>query len=57
MTTNILTLDWEIIKQLVEENPNDAKLGEEIRSMYHKFERPIVVDDAGCDVKTGKFLG
>lgn len=57
MTTNILTLDWEIIKELVEENPNDTKLGEEVRKMYNKFERPIIVDDAGCDVETGKFLG
>ncbi len=52
-----MNINWEVIKELVENNPNDQLLGEEIRKLYWQIQRPIVVDDAGCDVETGKFLG
>ena len=52
-----MTIDWEIIKELVENNPNNYALGEEIRKLYWQFSKPRIVDDAGCDVETGKFLG
>ena len=56
MTIN-RTIAWEVIEELVKSYPNNYQLGEEVRKLYHQFEKPIVVDDAGCDVETGKFLG
>tara|TARA_B100001057_G_scaffold403054_1_gene415198 strand:- start:292 stop:501 length:210 start_codon:yes stop_codon:yes gene_type:complete len=63
----------DIIPNLVETKPNNYDLGEEVRRAYwsmkeerrtkndaqleHEKKVFRVVDDAGCDVETGKFLG
>jgi hypothetical protein len=52
-----MNIDFEVIEKMVKEYPNNMELGEALREFYHKFKQPIVVDDAGCDVATGKFLG
>ena len=57
MTTKIHSVSLDVIEKLVKDYPNNMQLGEEVRKMYHKIvDRPIV-DDAGCDIRTGKFLG
>lgn len=57
MSTKIDSVSLDVIEKLVKDYPNNMQLGEEVRKMYHKImDRPIV-DDAGCDVRTGKFLG
>ncbi len=59
------------IEKLVKEHPNNYSLGEAVRALYwadqrrekndsqlrHEQKVFRVVDDAGCDVETGKFLG
>ena len=59
------------IEKLVKEHPNNYSLGEAVRALYWADQRRAendsqlrheqkvfrVVDDAGCDVETGKFLG
>lgn len=61
------------IEKLVKDHPNNYTLGEAVRALYwaehnqrrekndsqlrHEQKVFRVVDDAGCDVETGKFLG
>lgn len=52
-----MTIDFKVIEKLVKENTNDYDLGEEVRKLYNKLADMPIVDDAGCDIKTGKFLG
>lgn len=63
----------DLIPHLVETKPNNYDLGEAVRQVYwtmkderrtkndaqleHEKKVFRVVDDAGCDVATGKFLG
>ncbi len=54
---NITSVSLDVIEKLVKDYPNNMELGEEVRKMYHKIMDMPIVDDAGCDVETGKFLG
>jgi hypothetical protein len=59
MSIEIKNISLDVIKKLVKENTNDYDLGEAVRKLYNEIvtiDAPIV-DDAGCDVETGKFLG
>jgi hypothetical protein len=57
MNTKIHSVSLEVIERLVKENTNDYDLGEAVRELYNKIVDGPIVDDAGCDIKTGKFLG
>lgn len=57
MNTKIHSVSLEVIEKLVKENTNDYDLGEAVRELYNKIVDGPIVDDAGCDIKTGKFLG
>ena len=54
---NITSVSLDVIEKLVKDYPNNMELGEEVRKMYYKIMDMPIVDDAGCDVETGKFLG
>lgn len=57
MSIKITNISFDVIEQLVKDNPNNYDLGEEVRKLYYKIMDMPIVDDAGCDIKTGKFLG
>jgi len=57
MTTKIHSVSLDVIEKLVKDYPNNMQLGEEVLKMYHKIVDMPIVDDAGCDIRTGKFLG
>ena len=57
MTTKIHSVSLDVIEKLVKDYPNNMQLGEEVRKMYHKIVDMPIVDDAGCDIRTAKFLG
>ena len=57
MSTKITNVSLDVIEKLVKENSNDYDLGEAVRKLYNEIMNFPIVDDAGCDIKTGKFLG
>lgn len=57
MSIEITSISLSVIEDLVKSHPNNYELGEEVRKLYYQVQKPVVVDDAGCDVETGKFLG
>jgi hypothetical protein len=57
MNTKIDSVSLDVIEKLVKDYPNNMQLGEEVRKLYYKIMDTPIVDDAGCDIKTGKFLG
>lgn len=57
MSTKITSVGLDVIEKLVKENSNDYDLGEAVRKLYHQIMDFPIVDDAGCDIRTGKYLG
>ena len=57
MSTKITNVSLDVIEKLVKENSNDYDLGEAVRKLYHQIMDFPIVDDAGCDIRTGKYLG
>ena len=52
-----MIIEFTVIEKLVKENTNDYDLGEAVRKLYNEITNMPIVDDAGCDIKTGKCLG
>jgi len=57
MSIKIHSVSLDVIEKLVKDYPNNMQLGEEVRKLYHQIMDFPIVDDAGCDIKTGKYLG